>query len=96
MFQLARPHYLDNRSCSKGSRRVGIASSAAVGSEDMRAAEQSLLEASKPLRPTGQALQMRGIGFFEQGILTGLSIAATLVLGTTGAAGYWLFTILRR
>jgi hypothetical protein len=50
------------------------------GSTMIDALLQKTLE---PLKKTGQPLQMRGIGFFEQGILTGLaSIGLPLLIGT--------------
>lgn len=44
--------------------------------------------AVKPLKPTGQPLQHARIGFFEQGILTGLGLATTPILIGIGT-GAW-------
>ncbi|KAL4742673.1 Aldehyde/histidinol dehydrogenase [Aspergillus similis] len=52
-------------------------------------------DALKPLPPTGQKSDKR-IGFFEQGILTGVGITLFSVIGVVGAVGYYSIWFLRR
>jgi hypothetical protein len=52
-------------------------------------------DALKPLPPTGQRSGKR-IGFFEQGILTGVGITLFSVIGVVGAVGYYSVWFLRR
>jgi hypothetical protein len=52
-------------------------------------------DALKPLPLTGQKSGKR-IGFFEQGILTGVGITLFSVIGVVGAVGYYSIWFLRR
>ncbi|KAL4992700.1 Aldehyde/histidinol dehydrogenase [Aspergillus falconensis] len=52
-------------------------------------------DALKPLPPTGQKAGKR-IGFFEQGILTGVGITLFSVIGVVGVVGYYSAWFLRR
>ncbi|KAL4749107.1 hypothetical protein BDW72DRAFT_205045 [Aspergillus terricola var. indicus] len=52
-------------------------------------------DALKPLPLTGQK-SGKGIGFFEQGILTGVGITLFSVIGVVGAVGYYSVLFLRR
>lgn len=107
MFEVFRPQY----ACSQNSH--GVSKSAEQSSVDIATLldpatvpnTTGLIEAAvKPLKPTGQKLQARQVGFFEQGLITGgiifvapvlLSMGA-LVLGSAFYGGRLVYTVLLR
>lgn len=57
--------------------------------------EALVAEATGELSDTKRPKRLVKLGFFEQGIVTGLALALTTVIGCTGVAGYYLTAYLR-
>ncbi|KAL4975279.1 Aldehyde/histidinol dehydrogenase [Aspergillus desertorum] len=87
-FQVPRPQFVTESSSTTLTRTVldRPTSAEAVKVWD---------DAVKPLPPTGQKAGRR-IGFFEQGILTGVGITLISAIGVVGAVGYYSVWLLRR
>lgn len=89
MFSACRPQAANDTTASRQLDHALFAAGDASSSEkDALSASQLADLATMPLKPTGQPLQHARIGFFEQGIITGLGLAATPILLGIGT-GAW-------
>lgn len=86
MFSVARPQFVEK--VQGGFQKV---EDALLGSSKASKATASKLRqlALEPLPPTGQS-ENKGIGFFEQGLLVGAGIYASLLLPALGFTAYFL------
>ncbi|KAI0536013.1 Aldehyde/histidinol dehydrogenase [Xylaria digitata] len=53
---------------------------------------KSVLRAA-PLPPVKRLINKRGVGFFEQGIITGLTLVLSVTVSLAGALGYYIYNI---
>jgi len=88
MFSACRPQAANETTVSKQLGHALFAASDAPLSKEALSTVQLANLATRPLKPTGQPLQHARIGFFEQGIITGLGLAATPILIGIGT-GAW-------
>lgn len=81
MFSICRPQAANETATSKQlGQALFAADDASSSKKDALSASQLADLAITPLKPTGQPLQHAKIGFFEQGIITGLGLAVTPIL----------------
>jgi len=88
MFSACRPQATNETVVSKQLAHALFTGTDLTKKEALTSAQLADL-ATKPLKPTGQPLQHARIGFFEQGILTGLGLAATPILIGIGAGAFY-------
>lgn len=88
LFTVPRPKYVAG---SKTSERLG----ALLGNPSPQHIEALVAEAAGELSDTKRPKRLVKLGFFEQGIVTGLALVLTTALGCTGVAGYYLASYLR-
>jgi len=82
MFSKPRPEYINFTSISK---TIGDL----LDTGDAKAGRKLREEAQKSLPPTGQRAG-KAIGFFEQGLLTGVTILATTTITGVAVVGIYL------
>lgn len=83
MFQVPRPQFAVQSPSSGHLARV-------LRGENGKELTKSVIEAPfQPLTSTRQALQMAKVGFFEQGILIGLTIVGSPILIALGTGTYY-------
>lgn len=85
MFSTASPQFVKEPTSSRSLSQALFSPASKDGSKNIvDTTDQLVKKATAPLKPSGQPLQAREVGFFEQGIMIGLGLAATpILLGLT-------------
>lgn len=89
IFSVPRPQYISPTLLSQSVADIlRIKSASALRST-------LVLQSSELVSPTQRPLG-GGVGFFEQGILTGLGLFSIPILAGVSALGYWTWTVVQR
>ncbi|KAF4766679.1 hypothetical protein HAV15_010240 [Penicillium sp. str.  len=88
IFSVPRPHYITPTLLSQSVTDILRTKSASTLRSTL------VLESSKLVSPTQRSLG-GGVGFFEQGILTGLGLFSIPILAGVSALGYWTWTMVQ-
>ncbi|CAI7600575.1 unnamed protein product [Penicillium discolor] len=89
IFSVPRPHYITPTLLSQSVTDILRTKSASTLRSTL------VLQSSELVSPTQRSLG-GGVGFFEQGILTGLGLFSIPILAGVSALGYWTWTIVQK
>ncbi|KAL2814218.1 Aldehyde/histidinol dehydrogenase [Aspergillus cavernicola] len=89
IFSVPRPHYISRTRLSQSATDILHAKSASALRSTL------VLQSSELFSPTQRPLG-GGVGFFEQGILTGLGLFSISMLAGVSALSYWTWTMVAK